>query len=72
MYIKIPFWSDSVDWFDVRSSKRSLLTLGRPRLEFGSSHEKFDVWPRPNSMNFGYAFSALDDNYLSLRGFHVS
>ena len=23
------------------------LNLGRPKLEFGSSHKKFEVWPRP-------------------------
>ena len=24
---------------------------GRPKLEFGSHHEKFDVWPRPYIAN---------------------
>ena len=48
---KITFCSDSFDWLDVsqvrRLSQQTILelNLGRPKLEFGSSHEKFDVWP---------------------------
>ena len=30
---------------NVWPNRRSSLYLGRPKLEFGSSHEKFDVWP---------------------------
>ena len=29
-------------------SSTSDLNLSRPKLEFGSSHEKFNVWPRPS------------------------
>ena len=32
--------------FDVSPNRRSWFNVGRPKLEFGSSHEKFDVWPR--------------------------
>ena len=54
-FIKIAFCYDSVDWFGVSSVRRLTqqtilrLNLGRPKVEFGSSHEKFDVWPRPYS-----------------------
>ena len=35
--------------FDVCPNIRSpLLNSFLPKLKFGSSHEKFDVWPRPN------------------------
>ena len=39
-YEVVAFWSNLVDWFVAPN-------LGRPKLEFGSSDEKFDVWPRP-------------------------
>ena len=39
--------------FDVWPNRRSLLNLGRPKLEFGSSHEQLDVWPRPNNQKDG-------------------
>ena len=36
--------------FDVwPPNRRSKLNLGRPKSEFGLSHETFDVWPRPDS-----------------------
>ena len=46
------YWFDSADWFsrpqlDVWPIRRSLLNLGWPKLEFGLSHEKLDVWPKP-------------------------
>ena len=39
-YEVVAFWSNLVDWFVAPN-------LGRPKEEFGSSDEKFDVWPRP-------------------------
>ena len=33
--------------FDVWPNRQFSLNLGPPKLEFGSSHEKFDVWLRP-------------------------
>ena len=32
---------------DVWPNSRSYLNLGRLKLEFSSSHETFDLWPRP-------------------------
>ena len=33
------------------NNRRSKLNLGRPKLEFGSSQEKLDVWPRPKNLS---------------------
>ena len=33
------------------------LNLGRPKLEFGSSHEKFNVWPKPKLLLNGTNYS---------------
>ena len=35
--------------FDVWHDRRSQLKLGRPKVEIGVTHEKFDVCPRPYS-----------------------
>ena len=37
--------------FDIWPNRRSKLNLGRPRLEFGSFQETFDVWPRPKNLS---------------------
>ena len=46
MYIK-PRAGETHEKLDVWPIRRSLLNLGRPKLEFGLSHEKFDIWPKP-------------------------
>ena len=37
--------------FDIWPNRRSKLNLGRPKLEFGSFQETFDVWPRPKNLS---------------------
>ena len=41
----------------VSSNKRSSLNLRRHKREFGSSHEKSDVWPRPQGVRLSLAKS---------------
>ena len=45
---KVAFCSDSVDWSSTSDPTDGVnsINVGRSKLEFGSTHENFDVWPR--------------------------
>ena len=71
-------WSDSVDWFDASDVQRLTddLNLRRPKIEFGSSHETFNVWPRPYRVRYARAIDLFTDmvailNYFDLRSIMV-
>ena len=77
-FIKSAPWSDSVDWFDASDVQRLTddLNLRRPKIEFGSSHETFNVWPRPYRVRYARAIDLFTDmmsilNYLDLRSIMV-
>ena len=50
--------------FDVWRNRRSYLNLGRPKLEFCSSGEKFDVCPRPKEIEIGSITQMKIENKL--------
>ena len=77
-FIKSAPWSDSVDWFDASDVQRLTddLNLRRPKTEFGSSHETFNVCPRPYRVRYARAIDLFTDmmsilNYLDLRSIMV-
>ena len=50
--------------FVVWPNRRSKLNLGRPKLEFCSSREKFDVWSRPKEIEIGSITQMKIENKL--------
>ena len=47
LFSTIQFIDSTRPKFEVcPTNSRSSLNLGRPKIEFDSSNEKFDVWPR--------------------------
>ena len=66
---KVAFCSDSVDWSSTSdptdrgvNSWVNSINVGRSKLEFGSSHENFDVWLR---LKFAF-FQMVDFKRLPL------
>ena len=74
-FIKTSLWSNSLDWFDASYKVRRLiddLNSRRPKIEFGSSHDTFNVWPRPYKVRYARAIDLFTDmvailNYFDLR-----